>query len=62
MEIKENNSITQTEVTLDKNLISTYGEILKSNNVLGQVITNLKLDITKEELYKNVQIEEVGHC
>jgi len=56
---KENDSVTQTEVTLNKNLISTYGKILKSSNVLEQVIEHLNLDMTKEELYKNVQIEEV---
>ena len=56
---KDTNTVTQTDVNLNKNLISTYGKILKSNNVLGQVITNLKLDVTKEELYKNIQIEEV---
>lgn len=56
---KDSNTVTQTDVNLNKNLISTYGKILKSNNVLGKVINNLDLDMTEEELYKNVQIEEV---
>ena len=56
---QEGNTVTQTELTLNKSLISTYGKILKSKNVLGQVIKNLNLDVTEDELYKNVQIEKV---
>lgn len=56
---KDDNSVTQTDVTLNKNLISTYSSILKSNNVLGKVISNLNIDITEEELLKNIQIEEI---
>ena len=56
---KDSATVTQTEVTLNKNLISTYGKILKSDKVLEQVINNLSLDMTKDELYKNIQIEEV---
>lgn len=56
---KDSTTVTQTEVTLNKNLISTYGKILKSDKVLGQVINNLNLEMTKDELYKNIQIEEV---
>ena len=54
---KDSIAVTQTEVTLNKNLISTYGKILKSDKVLEQVINNLNLDMTKDELYKNIQIE-----
>ena len=56
---RDNNTVTQTDVNLNKTLISTYGKILKSNNVLEKVIENLNLNVTKEDLYKNVQIEEV---
>lgn len=56
---KDSTTVTQTEVTLNKNLISTYGKILKSDKVLEQVISNLNLEMTKNELYKNIQIEVV---
>lgn len=56
---KDSIAVTQSEVTLNKNLISTYGKILKSDKVLEQVINNLNLDMTKDELYKNIHIEEV---
>lgn len=56
---KDSSTVTQSEVTLNKSLISTYGTILKSDNILERVISNLNLDITKDELYKNINIEEV---
>ena len=37
-------AITSSDVTLNKNLVDTYREIIKSRNVLGKVITNLDLD------------------
>ena len=37
-------SLTQTEIALNKSLVSTYGKILTSNNVLDQVIQNLNLN------------------
>ena len=56
---KNSSSVTQSEVTLNKSLISTYGTILKSDNVLEKVINNLKLNINKNELNENIHIEEV---
>lgn len=31
-------SVTQTDVTMNQKLVSTYSEIIRSKNVLGQVI------------------------
>lgn len=55
----DSSTVTQSEVTLNKSLISTYGTILKSDNILETVINNLNLNMTKDELYKNIHIEEV---
>ena len=55
----DKNSVTQTEVTLNTNLISTYTSILKSNNILGKVINNLSLDTTENELNNNIKVEEI---
>lgn len=53
-------SITQTEVTLNQKLVSTYSELVKSKNVLRQVINNLKLkDLEEDELRKNVTVSSV---
>ena len=47
----ENSTITSTDVMLNKNLIDTYAEIIKSRKVVGKVIENLNLDYTIEELH-----------
>lgn len=49
-------TITQNDVTLNKNLISTYREIIKSRRILSQVIENLDLDLTVEQLAKKISV------
>lgn len=53
----ENNAITQNDITLNKNLIATYREIIKSRRILERVINNLNLEITYDDLSENVQVE-----
>ena len=53
-------SITQTEITLNQKLISTYREVVKSKNVLRQVLNNLNLkNLEEDELKKNVTVSSV---
>ena len=51
--------ITQTEVTLNQKLVPTYSELIKTKNVLRQVIDELKLNIGEDELKKNVTVKSV---
>ena len=51
--------ITNNDVTLSNNLVKTYSEIVKSRNVLSQVIDNLKLNISYEELRSKVTVSSV---
>ena len=53
------NSITTTDVTLNSKLVSTYSELVKSKNVLRQVISNLNIDIEEDDLRKNVKVTSV---
>ena len=53
------NTITTTDVTLNSKLVSTYSEIVKSNNVIRQVISNLGLDISEDELRNSVSVSSV---
>lgn len=43
-------TITQSDVLLNQNLVSTYSEIIKSRKIIDQVISNLNLDITADKL------------
>ena len=54
-------AITQNDLTLAKNLVDTYAEIVKSRRVLDQVITELKLDLTYEELYEKVTVTALNN-
>lgn len=54
-------SITQTDVTLNKNLVSTYAEIVKSRRVLSQVIDELGLDLTYEQLSNKISVSSVNN-
>lgn len=48
--------ITQNDISVNKNLVSTYREIIKSRRILNPVIENLGLDLTAEDLSKQVNI------
>lgn len=52
--------ITQNEVTLNKNLVDTYAEVVKSRRVLDQVITELQLDTTYENLSSKISVSAVN--
>ena len=53
-------SITTTDITLNSKLVSTYSELIKSKNVLRQVMSNLKLDLNEEEIKKNIKVKSVS--
>ena len=53
-------SITQTDLTLNQKLVSTYSNIVKSNAILSQVIENLNtIHLTEDELRKKVTVTAV---
>lgn len=57
----EETTITQTEVTLNQQLVATYTELIKTKNILGEVINNLGYeDITEEELKEDITVELVS--
>ena len=51
--------VTQTDLNLNSGLISTYGSIAKSANVLSKVIENLGLNISVQNLQKNLTVAEI---
>ena len=50
-------AISQSDVLLNRNLVSTYSKIINSKLVLRQVIKNLDLDYTVNYLSKNIKVE-----
>jgi len=52
--------IEYTDVLLSQKLVKTYGEIAKSRTVSKEVISNLKLDMSPEQLKGKVNVNLVG--
>ena len=59
---KENdtNSITYNDINLNKNLVDTYSEIIRSRKVVGKVIKNLNLDYTIGELQSRISVSSIN--
>ena len=53
------NLVSNDQVNSAKNLVSTYSFIITGSNVLTQVVDNLKLDMTYEELAKIISVDSV---
>lgn len=52
-------TITQTDISLNNNLVATYSELIKSKSVLRQVISNLDINKTEEDLKSNISVSNV---
>ena len=52
----ETGTISQTDVSLNKSLVSTYREIIKSRRILSKVIEKLNLDYTEGELKRKINV------
>lgn len=53
------NTITTSDITLNSKLVSTYSELVKSKNVTRQVISNLGIDETEDELRNSITVSSV---
>lgn len=51
-----NTTITQSDISLNKNLVATYREIIKSRRILTKVIDDLDLDMTEAKLKKKISV------
>jgi len=56
---EDSESITQTDITMNNQLVATYTEIIKSKDVLKRVIENLQLNISQDELNKKIKVSSV---
>lgn len=57
----ESSTITQGDITINKNLVDTYAEIVKSRRVLDQVVSELGLDTKYEVLYNQISVTAVNN-
>ena len=52
-------TITNSDLTVNSGLISTYSSIATNSKVLKQVINNLRLDLTEDELLSKITINVI---
>lgn len=52
----------QNDIQLNKNLVGTYSEIIKSRKVLSKVINNLKIKTDVGTLAKNISVNSVENA
>lgn len=55
-----NTGTTQSDVQLNKSLVSTYSELVKSRTVIKNVINNLSLDYKVEELKGKITVANIS--
>lgn len=53
------NTITTSDITLNSKLVSTYSELVKSKNVTRQVISNLGINETEDDLRNSITVSSV---
>lgn len=52
-------AITQTDINLNKNLVTTYGVIIKSRTVAKQVISELNLKMDEKDFIDSIYVSDV---
>ena len=52
-------TITSSDLTLNQKLVSTYSTLIKSDNVLDEVIRNLNIDKTSSSLQSHITVSSV---
>lgn len=58
---KQENEITQTDISLNQKLVSTYSELVKSKTVIKTVLQNLGMDQQlEEEIADNITVNAVS--
>lgn len=59
-EMNSEGAITQTDVTLNSKLVSTYSEIIKSKAVLREVVNSLNIEgLTENSIKSNISVQAV---
>ena len=58
---KSNTTSTAAEVAVNTKLVSTYSELIKSQKVLREVVADTGINITEEQLKKEISIESTSN-
>lgn len=56
-----NSTFTTNDLTINKNLVQTYSEIVKSRKVIENVIKSLNINLSYEELVKMIEVTSISN-
>lgn len=54
------NQITQSEISINANLISTYSELIKSKSLMNKVKENLNINIDENDFKKDILVSRIS--
>ncbi len=55
-----NKEITQSEITINSNLVSTYSELIKSKTLSKEVIDKLGIKMSEDDLKKSINVSRIA--
>lgn len=58
--VNVDNRITQTEITINSNLVSTYSELIKSKTLIKKVKDNLNINIDEDDLRNSISVSRLS--
>lgn len=58
--INDGEEITQSEISINSNLVSTYSELIKSKTLIQKVIDNLGINVSEEELRNSITVSRIS--
>lgn len=56
----DSSTITSNDITLNRNLVDTYSEIIRSRKIASKVINNLRLDYSVEKLKSRISVSSIN--
>ena len=59
--VSDNSNYSSSDVSLNKSLVATYSEIVKSRRVVEQVIKNLSLDCSVADLQSRITVSSISN-
>ena len=56
----DNQRITQSDISMNASLVSTYSELIKSESLIKEVKNRISTDISEEDLRKSITVKRVS--
>ena len=58
--LNDGEEITQSEISINSNLVATYSELIKSKTLIQKVIDNLGLDLSEQAVRNSITVSRIS--